>query len=136
MALETEQARSILDAQPFSSLIGATLTRFEDGVAELSVAFRPELTQQFGFAHGGVLLYLADNAVTFAAGSVLGPSLLTASLAISYLRPARGDLRAIATVVGRTRRQAVVRCEVYAGDTLVASAQGTASAVEPASVSQ
>jgi uncharacterized protein (TIGR00369 family) len=126
--------RQILAAQPFSVLLGARLDEFGEGRAVISLQFRPELAQQFGFAHGGVISYLADNAVTFAAGSVLGPRLLTASLSLAYLRPAGGDLRAVATVTGSTRRQAVARCEIFAlrdGDeVLVASAQGTATAIE------
>ncbi len=51
---------------------------------------------------------------------------------MTYLRPVSGDLTAVATVIGTTRRQAVVRCEVYAetasGRVLAASGQGTAVA--------
>jgi len=43
------------------------------GIAELKVAIKPELKQQNGFVHGGVISYAADNALTYAGGSVLGP---------------------------------------------------------------
>lgn len=123
-------ARSAFAAQDFSVLVGAELVRFEPGLAEVRVPFRVELRQQFGFVHGGVIAYAVDNAITFAAGTRLGPDILTSGITISYLRPATGDLTAVATVVGTTRRQAVVRCEVFsageAGPVLVASGQGTA----------
>lgn len=123
-------AKAAFAAQDFSVLIGAELTRFDPGVAEVRIPFRSQLRQQFGFVHGGVIAYAIDNAVTFAAGTRLGTDILTSGITISYLRPARGDLTAIATVVGTTRRQAVVRCEVFAeaetGPALVASGQGTA----------
>jgi uncharacterized protein (TIGR00369 family) len=123
-------ARAAFAAQDFSRLLGAELVRFDPGVAEVRIPFREELRQQFGFVHGGVIAYAIDNAVTFAAGTRLGPNLLTSGITVTFLRPARGDLTAVATVVGTTRRQAVVRCEVFAetdnGPTLVASGQGTA----------
>lgn len=130
MTITIEQARGVLDAQPFSRLLGAQLTAFETGMAELRLALRDDLLQQFGFAHGGVLAYAADNAITFAGGSVLGPAILTRGLAIDYVRPARGErIRAIAHVVTSTSRQAVCRVEIYAGEdgdeTLCAVAQGT-----------
>ncbi len=86
--------------------------------------------------HGGVLSYLADNALTFAAGTSLGANVLTGGFTITYLRPADGArLRAEAAVTGATRRQAVVSCSIYAesDDTepvLCAIAQGTARTVE------
>lgn len=119
-----------LAAQPFSRLLGVELGELVKGRAELRLAIRPELTQQHGFVHGGVLSYLADNALTFAGGSVLGPDVVTAEYLVSYTRPARGMLLvARAAVVSAGRRQAVCRCDVYAmvGDeeVLCAVAQGT-----------
>jgi uncharacterized protein (TIGR00369 family) len=123
-------AQAAFAAQPFSALVGAELVTFEPGTAEVRVPFRPELLQQFGFFHGGVIAYAIDNAVTFAAGTRLGLNLLTSGITVSYIRPVTGDLRAVATVVGTTRKQAVVRCEVYSegqtGSVLAASGQGTA----------
>jgi uncharacterized protein (TIGR00369 family) len=67
----------------------------------------PALLQQNGFVHGGVLAYLADNCLTYAGGSVLGP-VLTSEFKINYLRPVTeaGRLVAVATVVGSGRTQA------------------------------
>jgi uncharacterized protein (TIGR00369 family) len=95
-------------SQPFSRLLGARLTEFGAGGATLELDIRDELNQQNGYLHGGVLAYAADNALTFAAGTVLGPSLLTAGFTIDYLRPATGvTLQARATVVqaGRSRHR-------------------------------
>ncbi|MEW1902338.1 MULTISPECIES: PaaI family thioesterase [unclassified Streptomyces] len=126
-----EFARKVLDAQPFSRLLGTEVTAFGDGGAVLEPAIREELRRQNGFVHGGVLSYAADNAITFAAGTVLGPAVLTAGYTIDYVRPAVGAvLRARATVLHASRRQAVVRCELLTADeggteTLCALAQGT-----------
>jgi len=122
--------RQVLAAQPFSVLIGAELTGFAVGSAELKVPVKHELKQQHGFLHGGVVSYAADNALTYVGGSVLGPGVVTSEFKINYVRPAMGDYiiaRATAIYVGKT--QAVCRCDVYAvkdhKENLCAVAQGT-----------
>ncbi|MEU8895284.1 PaaI family thioesterase [Nocardia sp. NPDC048505] len=135
-ALNHELAQQILAAQPFAQLVGTEITAFGDGAATLIIPIRPQLGQQFGFVHGGVLAYAADNALTFAAGTVLGGNVLTGGFSVTYLRPAAGArLRAEAKVTGTTRRQAVVSCEIYAETdgsepVLCAVAQGTTRTVE------
>jgi uncharacterized protein (TIGR00369 family) len=129
--LDLDTARKVLDSQPFSKLLGARITAFGDGEAVLEVDVREELRQQNGYLHGGVLAYAADNSITFAAGTTLGPAVLTGGFSVQYMRPATGrTLVARAAVVHTGRRQAVVRCDLVTvaadGDeTLCAVAQGT-----------
>lgn len=126
-----QRGREVLAAQGFSRLLGTQLEVFEPGRAELSLAVSPQLLQQNGFVHGGVLSYLADNALTYAGGSVLGTDVVTAEYKINYVRPAIGgeSLQAVATVVGSGKTQAVCRCDVFivegAERRLCAAAQGT-----------
>ncbi|MEU5717990.1 PaaI family thioesterase [Streptomyces sp. NPDC020403] len=135
--LSLRTAQKVLDSQPFSGLLGARLTEFGDGAATLEIDIREELLQQNGFLHGGVLAYAADNSLTFAAGTALGPAVLTGGFSIQYVRPATGrTLAARATVVHTGRRQAVVRCDLHTvGDdgteTLCAVAQGTVLSAQP-----
>ncbi len=122
--------QQVLAAQPFNALLGASLTAFAAGRAELTIPITPHLLQQHGFVHGGVLSYAADNALTFAGGSVLGLAVLTSEFKINYLQPAQGEaLVARATVLSTGARQAVCRCEIVAlsggRETLCAAAQGT-----------
>ncbi len=122
--------QQILASQPFSQLLKAQISEFRQGYAELRLAISVELTQQFGFVHGGVLSYAADNALTFAGGSVLGMEVVTAEYKINYLKPAQGlELIARASVLSSGSRQAVCQCLVYCrddhGEALVAVAQGT-----------
>ena len=127
--------RETLQSQPFSQLLGAQLDVFEPGHAQLSLPVAPQLLQQNGFVHGGVLAYLADNALTYAGGSVLEP-VLTSEFKINYLRPATGADRlvAVATVVGSGKTQAVCRCDIFlerGGERkLCAAAQGTIRKVD------
>ena len=122
--------KEVLASQPFSVLIGAELLSFSQGYAELKIPIRPELKQQHGFVHGGVISYAVDNALTFAGGSVLGTSVTTSEFKINYLRPAIGDfLFARATVINAGKSQAVCRCDVFVSkdgkESLCATSQGT-----------
>ena len=122
--------RAVLAAQPFSVLVGAELSAFgPDGVV-LELPVRDDLKQQFGYAHGGVVGYLADNALTYAGATVLGRAVVTVEMKVNYLRPAIGErLIARATVVSGGRSLAVTRCDVFAvrdgRETPCAAAQGT-----------
>ena len=125
------QGRAVLQQQPFSRLLGAELTAFEPGRAELRLPVRDDLKQQHGFVHGGAVSYLADNALTYAGGSVVpGYAVVTSEFKINYLRPAQGDaLLARASVVYAGKTQIVCRCDVFAvngsDEKLCATAQGT-----------
>jgi uncharacterized protein (TIGR00369 family) len=130
MNASLELARQVLAAQPFSVLLDARVTVFGAGAAELRLPIVEKLKQQNGFLHGGVVSYAADNVLTFAGGSVLGPAVVTAEYKINFVRPAVGDeLVARASVVHAGKNQAVCRCEIFsvsAGqETLCAVAQGT-----------
>jgi uncharacterized protein (TIGR00369 family) len=125
-----DDARKALQTQPFSNLLKAEVVHYASDGVELRVPLTENLKQQHGFAHGGVISYLADNALTFAGGAALGPAVVTSEYKINYVRPAVGDfLSARAVVVYAGKTQAVCRCEVYAitdqGEKLCAAAQGT-----------
>ena len=122
--------REALAKQPFSMLLQAELVSYGDGLAELKIPITEQVKQQHGFVHGGVVSYLADNALTYAGACVLGWAVVTAEFKINYIRPAIGTAliaRASALHAGKT--QAVCRCDVFAvsaeGERLCAAAQGT-----------
>ena len=123
-------AHQVFAAQPFSQFIGAELEASSSDSAELALTVQDHHKQQHGFVHGGVLSYLADNAITFAGGLALGGNALTAEFKINYLRPAIGS-RLLAKAQARSagKRMAICQCEIYAldGDSrkLCALAQGT-----------
>lgn len=137
MSTALAQASLVLQQQPFSRLLGARLTAFGEGRAVIELDLRDDLRQQNGYAHGGVLAYAADNALTFAAGTTLGPSILTTGFSIDYLRPATGVLLvAEAEVVETTRGRASAVCRLWSVDaegvrTACAVALGGAQAVTP-----
>ena len=126
-----ELGRDLLASQPFSVLVGAELESVEPGHAVLALPVTERVQQQHGFVHGGVVSYLADNALTWAGATAMRVPVITSEFKINFVRPAVGMrlvARADAVHVGRT--QAVCRCDVFAVDaggaqTLCAVAQGT-----------
>jgi uncharacterized protein (TIGR00369 family) len=126
--------KQALASQPFSVLVGAELTSYSPGWVELTIPITPQLKQQHGFVHGGVISYAADNALTFVGGSVLGPAVVTSEYKINYLRPAMGTtLIARATVIYSSKTQVVCSCDVFVVSEgeghLCAVAQGTISRI-------
>ncbi|MET3662878.1 PaaI family thioesterase [Aquamicrobium ahrensii] len=123
-------AAEIFNSQPFTRWIGAELVSVGSDHADIGLHVSGHHRQQHGFVHGGVLSYLADNALTFAGGVALGGDALTSEFKINYIRPARGGyLMARARTIGKGKRQAVCQCEILSnedsGSHLCAVAQGT-----------
>lgn len=130
MTISIEAARQVLQAQPFSRLLSAELVLWSAEGVELRVPVSDQVKQQYGFVHGGVISYAADNALTFAGGFVLGAAVITSEFKINYVRPAKGDaLIARASVIHAGKTQAVCRCEIFSlndsDEVLCAVAQGT-----------
>ena len=122
--------QAVLAKQPFSVLIGAQLTALVPGRCQLELPITVQLQQQHGFAHGGVVSYLADNALTYAGGTAMQVPVVTAEYKINYVRPAIGDRLIVrAQAVAVSKSQAVCRCDVFAvadgQEKLCAVAQGT-----------
>ncbi|HEU4460663.1 MAG TPA: PaaI family thioesterase [Methylibium sp.] len=122
--------RDILARQGLSRLLGTELVALTPGHCELALTLDDRLTQHDGFAHGGVLSYLADLALTYAGGTAMQVPVLTSEMKINYVRPGVGNrLIARADAVAVSRSQAVCRCDVFAvkdgAEKLVAMAQGT-----------
>jgi uncharacterized protein (TIGR00369 family) len=123
-----QHVRESFGRQKAMGLIGASLTGLEPGKAEVSLPYRPEITQQKGYVHGGIIGMIADNACGYAAYSLMpsSASLVTVEYKINILAPARGALVAKGEVVKAGRTLTVTRAEVYAEDgTHVASMQQT-----------
>lgn len=123
-------ARKVFERQPFTRYIGATLEDSGASTAVISIEVADHHLQQHGFVHGGVLSYLADNAITFAGGLAMKGNALTSEFKVNYVRPARGS-KVIARASARNagKRQAVCQCEIFVladgEEKLCALAQGT-----------
>jgi uncharacterized protein (TIGR00369 family) len=109
--------RSTLEGQGFTKLIGAEVASVEPGVVVMALDRRPELLQQNGLFHGGVIAYLVDNATTAAAATVIDRgkrTVITAEYKINLMAPSTGDrLTCRAEVLKPGRTLTVVEAKVY-----------------------
>lgn len=111
------RVRDSFGRQAFMRTIGADLTEVAPGHVEMRLPYRPELGQQHGFFHGGVIGTLADNAGGYAAFTLLSreDSILTVEYKINIVAPGRGDaLVAVGTVLKPGRTLTVCDVKVYA----------------------
>jgi uncharacterized protein (TIGR00369 family) len=101
------RVRDSFGRQGAMALIGAELVRVEPGFVDIAVSFRPDLAQQHGYFHGGIVGMIADSAGGYAAFSLMpeDASVLTVEYKINLLAPAQGDrliARGRVTKPGRT----------------------------------
>jgi uncharacterized protein (TIGR00369 family) len=111
-----DRVRASFYGQPFMRLIGAAVTSVTPGHCEIRLDFKPELTQQIGYFHAGVLGTLADNAGGYAALSLTpaGQEVLTVEYKINFMAPGRGEaLVARAKVLKAGRTLIVCQSDVF-----------------------
>ncbi len=87
------RVKESLARQGVMGLIGARLVRVEPGEVELQFHYHPDLTQQHGFIHAGILSTVLDSACGYAAYSLMpaDAGILTIEFKINLLAPARGE---------------------------------------------
>lgn len=85
--------RASFAKQTVMQTIGAAMTRVEPGAIEIAMPFRPDLTQQDGFLHAGIVATILDSACGYAAFSLMPAeaAVLTVEFKINLLRPAAGE---------------------------------------------
>jgi len=96
--------------------LGARLEKVEPGRVEIALAFRPELSQQHGFFHAGIVSTIADSAGGYAAFTLFpaDSGVLTVEFKINLIAPADGE-RAIAVgeVIRSGRTITVSRLDAF-----------------------
>lgn len=113
---------SVVLASPVARALGVTVEEAAVDALTLHLPLGDGVTTTPGVVHGGVVATLIDIAGAAASASGLGPDEgatggATSQLTVSYLTPARTDLRAVAAVVHRSRTSThtQVRVEDAAG---------------------
>ena len=87
------KARSTFTGQGFMALLGAVLTRVVPGEVEIEMPCRPELTQQHGYIHAGVVTALVDTACGCAAFTLMpaGSGVVSVEYKVNLMAPAVGE---------------------------------------------
>ncbi len=100
----------------FIQTLGARMGERRKGYVEMILDNRPEIAQELGYVHGGVVGTLADTAAGHAAMTVLPPGhgTTTAEYKINFLAPAIGS-RVIARgrVLKQGRTITVLQSDVF-----------------------
>ncbi|BAL22856.1 PaaI family thioesterase [Azoarcus sp. KH32C] len=112
-----ERVRASFDLQQAMTLIGAELAVVDPGYVEIHLPYKPEITQQHGFIHGGVVGMIADSAAGYAANTLTpaDASVLTVEYKLNLLAPADGErLVARGEVIRPGRTLLITRAEVFA----------------------
>ncbi len=123
-----EFAREFQNRIPFIGHLGIEVEAIGEGTARLYVQLKPEQTNSFGSAHGGLIMSLMDAALCTAARSQHPDSLgvITIDLAFSFIGAGKGKLCVDARVLKPGRNTVFTEGEVRNEDgSLVAKAIGT-----------
>lgn len=113
---------------PFLEMLGGRVQLREKGRVVLSLTLRPELSNSWEHAHGGVLMTLLDVAMGSAAATAdeTAQGVVSINVSVSFLRPATGALVAEGRLLGGGRSVVFCEGEVRADDgTVLAKGQGT-----------
>ena len=111
------RVRGSFARQGAMKLIGAQLLEVAPGYCAIAIKPRPEVAQQHGYVHAGVVSMIVDTAGGYA-GFTLFPaesSVLTVEFKVNLLAPAEGErLIAEGFVVKPGRTLVITRGEVHA----------------------
>jgi uncharacterized protein (TIGR00369 family) len=111
-----QKVRQSFQRQRFMGHLGARLERVEPGFCEIRLFHKPELTQQHGFFHAGVISTVADTAAGYAAYSLMpaGVTVMSVEFKLNLLLPGDGpQLIGRGQVVKAGRTLTACRADVY-----------------------
>lgn len=86
------RVRASFERQAVMRTLGAALAEVQAGRVAIAMAHRPELCQQHGFLHAGIVSTALDSACGYAAFSLMpaDAAVLTIEFKVNLLAPARG----------------------------------------------
>lgn len=112
-----ERVRASFGRQKVMAFMGAGMGDVTPGRCEIRLPYKPELSQQHGYFHGGVIGMIADSAGGYAAYTLMpaDAGVLTVEYKMNILAPGDGELLIARGEVLKAGRTLVIsRAEVYA----------------------
>lgn len=110
------KVRASFARQAVMGFIGAELTELRPGWCEIRLPWRPELTQQHGYFHAGIISTVVDSAAGYAGFSLMPPdsSVLSVEFKVNLLAPGDGELLvATGEVIKPGKTLVITRGEAY-----------------------
>jgi uncharacterized protein (TIGR00369 family) len=124
MDLASQLGRAI----PFASLLGIRLKERGGGRAVFELDVRPDLTNSFDAAHGGVVMTLLDIAMAIAARTMDAKSVgaVTVEMKATFIGAGKGTLIATGQCLHHGKSVALCEAEIHdSSGKLVAKGSGT-----------
>lgn len=112
-----QRVRDSFARQQVMAFLGATLDEVAPGYTRISLPYRPELSQQHGFFHGGIVGTIGDSAAGYAGYSLMprDASVLTVEYKLNLVAPADGErLIARGRVLRPGRTLVIAQADVFA----------------------
>jgi uncharacterized protein (TIGR00369 family) len=110
------KARASFVRQGVMGFIGAELAELRPGWCEIRLPYRPELTQQHGYFHAGIIATVVDSAAGYAGFSMMptGSSVLSVEFKLNLLAPGDGELLiATGEVIKSGKTLVITRGDAY-----------------------
>lgn len=110
------KVRASFGRQGVMALIGAELSELRPGRCEIRLPHRPDLCQQHGYFHAGIVSTIVDSAGGYAGFTLMpaGSAVLTVEFKLNMLAPGDGELLiAIGEVVKPGKNLVITRGDVY-----------------------
>lgn len=111
------RVRDSFARQGIMAHIGAQMSELSPGRCTIQLTHRPEVTQQHGYFHGGVIGMIADSAGGYAGFTLMAAdaSVLTVEYKLNLLAPGDGEaLVAEGHVIKAGRNLVIARADVFA----------------------
>ena len=119
---------SVGQSSNFSTLLGMTIDKAENGEAQVRMSMQEQLLNLHGRMHGGALFSLIDTTLGQASHSLFGGEAgsVTLECKVNYIRAVEhGEIICHAKVLNAGRKVHVLEARVLQGDKLMATAQAT-----------
>ena len=122
-----------LKEAPLRKLIDMSITSLQWGRSEMIMDVKDTYLNVVGTCHGGVIAAFADTVMGSALYSTGTAASATIEMNINFLEPVRGGqvLPGRGGVLKKEKTTAVIRADLFVGETMVATARGTYSVFEP-----
>ena len=130
---EMKKLNEKLKEAPLWKLIDMRIVSLEWGRSEMTMDVKDTYLNVMGTCHGGVIAAFADTVMGSALYSTGAAASATIEMNINFLEPvAAGQvLTGRGEVLRKGKTTAVIRADLFVGETMVAAARGTYSVLEP-----
>ncbi|MEY2892183.1 MAG: hypothetical protein RJA98_2091 [Pseudomonadota bacterium] len=118
MSLTREQLQTVIETCEFDRWMGLRAESLDDATLTVRLPFRAEIvgTPKVDRLHGGVIASLIDATGCYLVIALLVKRVSTVNLGVDFLRPAHGELVAVARVVKMGRQICNITVEVTGAD--------------------